>query len=158
MQCDLCGKDSDVLLLTTVESSQLSLCKPCSAHGRVIKVLHQPRPSEQKGRLVKKDIEPQVTEVIVEDFAQRIKQAREKLGLKQEELAKKINEKESIIHGLETGHHHPNMELAKKLAHALSIQLIEQVQEEALTPAKGGANAFTLGDFIKVRKKGKEEQ
>ena len=59
--------------------------------------------------------EEEIIRLVVGDFATRVRKAREKLGLKQEDFAKKIKEKESIVHKLETGEFKPNLDLAKKL-------------------------------------------
>jgi putative transcription factor len=149
MQCELCGRDSPVLLLTEIEGSRLSLCKGCAAHGKVIRVVQRPIIQEKKSFA---HVEPkQETEVIVDGFGEKIKEARERANLKQEELAKAINEKESLIHALETGHHHPNLELAKKFERYFKIPLTEKLKEEQIMPSKGPPGGLTLGDFIKVK-------
>jgi putative transcription factor len=154
MQCDLCGKDTPILLLTNIEGSQLSLCKGCAQHGKVVRVIHKEVPvdRERHSSPVQRAEDGPKAEVIVEEFSVLIKAAREKLNLKQEEVAKKLNEKESLIQALESGHHHPNLELAKKFEHFYHITLTEVVKEEQIVPRSGSSSAFTLGDFIKVKK------
>ncbi len=58
-----------------------------------------------------------------------IKTARESLGLSQEELGMKINEKPSVISHLETGSMKPEDSLARKLEHFLKIQLFIPTEE-----------------------------
>jgi putative transcription factor len=63
------------------------------------------------------------------DYPKIIKSARELLGLSQEELAQKINEKTSVISHLETGSMKPDDALARKLEHYLKIQLFVPTEE-----------------------------
>lgn len=65
-----------------------------------------------------------------EDFSKAIKNARETLGITQEELGRRINEKPSVISHLEVGSMKPNDVLAKKLEHFLKIQLFVPVEDE----------------------------
>lgn len=65
-----------------------------------------------------------------EDYSKTIKNAREVLGITQEELGRKINEKPSVISHLEVGSMKPNDLLAKKLEHFLKIELFVAVEDE----------------------------
>ena len=68
-----------------------------------------------------------------EDFSKAIKNARETLGMTQEELGRRISEKPSVISHLEVGSMKPNDVLAKKLEHFLKIQLFVPVEDELAT-------------------------
>ena len=155
MQCDMCGADS-FLSLTKVEGTTLKLCKNCSKYGTVIRKIY---PEEKKEPLasvkfVKKTDVDEMEQMIVSDYAEVIKKAREKKGIKQEDFAKEINEKESVIHHLETAKMKPNITLAKKLEHFLGITLIEEVelQDHRNFSSNKKAEILTLGDVIKIRK------
>lgn len=153
MNCDICGRDA-LLYTVLVEGSELKVCERCSASGKVIKrpefvIPKKPKKTEPaRAAQVMKEI----VETIVEDYGARIKQAREKTGLTQKEFAKKINEKESILHKLETGSFEPPMLLAKKLEKMLHIVLIEQTeQEKEQAPAKKEkSEGLTIGDVLKL--------
>jgi len=67
-----------------------------------------------------------------EDYYKVIKQAREKLGLSQEALGRKINEKPSVIKLLESGKLKPDNMLARKLEHFLKVQLLVPAVAEDL--------------------------
>ena len=77
------------------------------------------------------------------------------MGLKQEDFAKKINEKLSVVSGIESGRHKPSMELAKKIGRFLRISLVEEIEdkEEEKIAGKGASEELTIGDLIKIRKR-----
>ena len=118
--CELCGKH-DRLTDTLIESSVLSVCRNCTKFGTLIKntdVIYLKKPK----KIVKLEEE---REFITQEYPKKIKDARERLKLNQEDLAKMISERESIIRQLEQGHMKPTFSLAKKLEQYLKIKLIE---------------------------------
>ena len=153
MQCDLCGTETENLFRAVVEGTELNVCKDCAKYGKVVE--KKPvRAIEEKEEYAKKPAEPEreIIQVIVPDFAQRIKKKRESLGLKQKDFAKKISEKESLVHNLETGSFKPSISLATKLERFLKIKLIEEYEEGHQKGSKTEADGFTIGDLVKVKK------
>lgn len=154
MQCEMCGSKGQ-LYRAIVEDAELNICKKCTGFGKVLSVI-KPETVKQNKRSegIKKTLPDKgLMQVIVEDYSNKVKEAREKLGLKQEELANRINEKASVIHKIETGIFEPNVDLARKLERFLKIKLVEQHEE---TPGKGSASssdAMTIGDIISLKKK-----
>jgi putative transcription factor len=153
----MCGKDT-LLFKTDIEGSIMKVCKACSKYGKVISMVREDVPERKKTATERILIEPkkkgEMVQTIVEDYGERVKKKREHLGLKQEELAKSIAEKESVIHHIESGKHEPNIDLARKLEHFLKITLVEEYQEPL--PAQSGqkkSGELTIGDLIRVRKK-----
>jgi len=144
MNCDMCGRDTE-LRKTIVENVVLNVCENCSIFGKVIEVKKEIRDDKIKELFIRLK-KPQIFEEIVEDFSLRIKKAREELNLKQEELALKINEKESIIHHLETGKLRPSLELAKKLERFLKIKLVEIREEEKKLNIDFNSGDISIGD------------
>ncbi|MFH0869112.1 MAG: helix-turn-helix domain-containing protein, partial [archaeon] len=71
-------------------------------------------------------IKPGAEEIVVEDFGKLIAHARQKAGLKQDELALKINEKLPVVQAAESGRRLDIM-LARKLAKFFGIKLVEVV-------------------------------
>ncbi|MEK6807692.1 MAG: helix-turn-helix domain-containing protein, partial [Nanoarchaeota archaeon] len=67
---------------------------------------------------------PNSEELVVENFGKLISQARQKAGMKQEELASKMNEKIAVIHAAEQGKR-LDLALARKFEKALGIRLTE---------------------------------
>ena len=113
MRCEVCGrKIHDEPVRAVIEGAKLTVCVECSKHGKVI--LHEeaflPLPQKTSAGIVLKpgkpvplvqrrrsDI-PQValTKELTDDYANKIRIAREKLLLSHEELGLKINEKASV--------------------------------------------------------------
>ncbi|MFH1053391.1 MAG: multiprotein bridging factor aMBF1 [Candidatus Woesearchaeota archaeon] len=159
MQCNLCGKQAE-LFLVDIEGSELEVCKSCSSHGKIIKrvkTVEQVKKEEKSEKeFIKKIIrgpEKEIIQMIAEGYSQRIKNAREKLNLKQEDFALKINEKQNLIHNIETGRMEPSIPLARKLEKFLNIILVEQeeVRREYTKPSK--SDSLTVGDLITIRKR-----
>jgi putative transcription factor len=91
-------------------------------------------------------------QLIVANYSKIIKSAREKTGLKQEELAKKIAEKESVIHKLESGIMKPDIPLARKLEKFLRITLVESVEvSDDVEEKRSSSEGLTLGDLIRIK-------
>ena len=140
--CELCGK-SEGLVRAIVEGTELTVCSAC---GRFGQILAKPKiiPKVQKKVAV-----VEVEFGIVDDYSKLIKDAREKRGLKQEEAAIAMNEKESILSKIEAGKQKPSIDLAKKLEKFFHITLIEEVKAESMTLEKSTLDGLTIADFIK---------
>lgn len=147
-QCELCGKPAK-LIDTIIEGSLISVCKNCGNYGKAVFIPDKPVTEKAKPRNIKIAEE---TIHILKSYPQHIKQAREKLNLKQKELAQKIGEKGSIIHQLESGHLEPSTMLAKKLEKFLKIKLMEKY-EESKEEINFSDTTVTIGDLLKLRKK-----
>lgn len=150
MLCDMCGS-SGSMFKAEVEGAVLTVCQNCSRFGKILGVVKQHE--VEKIRQKKAEEKPEAMDIIVDNYAEKIRKGREELGLTQKDFAKKLNEKESLIHQLESGNFHPNIELAKKLQKALGIKLIEEYEEKHEELRHEKAEGFTIGDFIKTKNK-----
>ena len=146
----MCGSE-EKLYKATIEDAELNVCTKCSKFGKVIAPIQQ-EINQPKQKIIT-ETQTEITEIITDDYAEKIKKARENLNLKQKELAKKINEKESVIHQLESGHYKPSIALATKIEKFLGIKLMEEHEEKHETLKRAKVESFTLGDFIKVKGK-----
>ena len=63
----------------------------------------------------------------------------------------KINEKESVISKLETGHLSPTFELAKKLEDFLEIELVKEYNEMKTLSKRPTNGNLTIGDIIEIK-------
>ena len=161
--CEMCGREAP-LRQAIVEGTRMVLCGNCVKFG--VEVAGQAMEVTGRSRIVQnldarearakpQDIFAQAETEIVEDFGKRIRDARNKKGLTQEELARRLNERQSVLSKVEAGGQRPNDDLARKLERELAITLYEKVaaaEPEAKTGVKG---TFTLGDLIKREEKGK---
>jgi putative transcription factor len=160
-----------------IEGAKLTVCVECSKHG---KVSWEDTPKPKPNPLMPASTAPSYTPIqgpiqikkrntqarvdtsqeLVEDYADVIRQAREKRGLSTEELGLKINEKESFLKKIEAGKTAPTELLISKLEHFLKITLLVPAPDEktAHTTSNAVSRELTLGDLIPITKKGKGEE
>ena len=151
--CEICGKDTE-LFHAVIEGTDVQVCTVCGKFGKIIKKVREPIKQKIKDTVKEETIpEKEIVQVVVPEYAEIIKKKREELGLKQEEFAKKISEKESLIHHIESGKFEPNVELARKMEKFLKVKLIEEQELSKSVHFKAGADQVTIGDFIKIKKK-----
>ena len=145
----MCGKDAE-LYLTRIEGTELNVCKSCSSFGTVISEPKKVEPNKRKKKPVKE--EPEIIESVVENYPQLVKSKREKLGLKQEELAAKLAERTSLLQKIETGNFTPSLKMAAKLEKHLGIKLIEKIEDKpSQQTQKSKGKKLTIGDIIKLK-------
>lgn len=158
--CEMCGREGPTHR-AIVEGSMMNVCTHCSKFGNVIevrpqkvepkapvKVYSQPRKSPVR----KEEAEPII--LVVADYASRVRLAREKALLTQEELAKAVAEKESVIQKVENSQFEPPLKLAHKLEVFLKINILKEVKQDDLDNAKPDIKSsnLTIGDLIRFRK------
>ncbi len=159
--CDMCSSQEKTYKIE-VEGSILNVCEKCASFGKVVRKIIPEMP-EKKQKQVQKAAkklaeekakkETETVQIITPDFSLIIRKAREKLGLKQEELAKKIAEKESVIHKLESGSIIPAIPLARKLEKFLRISLVETIEVDSpeTSDKRSSSERLTLGDLIRIK-------
>ncbi len=144
MNCELCGANSE-LFRAVVEGAQIKVCTKCGKFGKVLgKAMQEQKPE-------KRQTEEKIFSM-APGYGALIRKGREKLGMKQDEFARKLAEKESIIHKIEVEAIEPGTELAKKLERILGIKLVEEKEEETKI-SKPKKDEITIGDFVKVTKR-----
>ncbi len=157
---------SDERLCRTVvlDNAILRVCPQC--YNRLVKqgkvktvpaVATKPKPRKPvSNKWVRTRISRRLLEEsydIVEDYAEKIRRARQRLGWSQAVLAQKVREKENVIKRIEAGRLKPSIELARRLEKILGITLLEPIVDE-YTESYSSRNEdyFTIGDFIKIKK------
>jgi len=88
---------------------------------------------------------------IVEDYAERIKNARMEKGLSQKDLALQMMERELLIKKIEKGDLIPEEEVRKKLEKVLGIKLVDVLTNDAEKKTQAKITN-TLGDLTVIRK------
>jgi len=160
--CELCGRKPSIYNCE-VEGTIMKVCQECSRFGGV--------KGKSNVKIVvtefKKSVSNDPEYIFVQGYGTIVKNAREKLGLKQEDFAKSINEHKSLIHQVESEHIKPNILLAKKLERALHVKIVNESTPEKydseedsktlnstgkLTPKPKG-EGLTFGDMINIKRK-----
>ncbi len=144
-QCEICGTEiKGEVYHIRIDASELSVCKSCARLGTVVvearkgKGAREPQHanSNVKGKPKRKPISALYTQIdreieaemeidaVEEDYGRKIKEAREKAGLKQAELAQRINERHSLLRKIENEEIIPGEEIRKKIERALKGFLV----------------------------------
>ncbi len=147
MNCEICDKRAPNPVKIRLEGAVLNVCESCAKLGERISAPPVFAPKRSSEFELPK-------EEIVENYSSLVKSAREKRGMTQEQLAREILEKEFLIQRIEQGRMQPTIILAKKLQRCLGIQLITMTAQEKVEINKSQSSSPTLGDYIKIKKKG----
>ncbi len=162
MICEMCGKNVTFLRKVTIEGVLLEVCSECMKFGveskKEVPKEQGPKPiiaqrledREKRGR-PRDVLERLDKEDIVEDFAKRIRTAREKAGLSQKDLAMKINERVTILSKIESAQMRPDEKIIAKLQKELGIVLKENVPD-IVAAKESPRTSLTLADLIKMKK------
>jgi putative transcription factor len=140
MECELCGKKATAK--AKIEGIVISVCENCAKLGeRVLEAKPVQMREKPKIKIEETTIDP--------NFAKIVKETRESLGIKREELAKRINEKLSVIERIEHGSR-PTDKIARKLEKVLGIKLLDY-EEKEYRQTKTKDEPLTLGDVVKIK-------
>lgn len=141
--CELCGREG-IVSLVIIEGSQLKVCAGCKGFG---KEAGENKYSEKKVIITRQTL----SETVVLNYSDIVKQAREKLGLNHKDFANLIKEKESAVTQIENGRG-LDLELAKRLEKILNIKLIiKEKYDEMASKEKENTGVLTIGDIIKKK-------
>jgi len=143
------------LYRSVIEDAELIVCENCSKFGKKNSAVIQDLPTKtknRKGLKLESGPKPEIMEVVVQDFADKIRKKRESLNLNQKQFAIKISLKESLVHKIESGNITPPISLAKKIGRFLKIKLIEDYEDKPEKSNQTKTEKFTIGDFIKIKK------
>jgi len=168
LNCDICGRElTNQAFKVTVEGAKMLVCGRCQRLGQPYVEDTPPRPPKP-ARIVTQtaplsapplprrrtnELPRDMDELdLAEDYSERIRSHRTKLGLSQDELAKRVQEKLSVLQKIETGRIAPDMRLCRKLEHELKVKLLVP-RTEAPVPKSTGHEEVTLGDIIRIKGK-----
>lgn len=160
MICEMCGSDVPHTKFVKVEGAALHVCPRCERYatseaaktekGTLIMPSVAKRLVTRQKRQREKDVFSSGGEKeLALDFPEKIKDGRRRKGLSQDELARQINEKKSMVVKLETGDIRPSDKLVRKLERALGLSLRESVEQGEAGQRSAYSQGMTLGDFIK---------
>ncbi|TSD14307.1 TIGR00270 family protein [Haloglomus irregulare] len=174
VQCEMCGTETGAPKTVKIEGAELEVCADCADFGTEVRTEEtsststkystssssssssgsgsgssSASSSSSSGGGRRRDMFDNMDEV-VPDYDQRIRSARESRGLSQEDLAKELNEKASLIRKLEHGDMLPTDSVQSKLERELDISLTEGGDGgDAEWESSGSAGTTTLGDVVK---------
>lgn len=147
--CEMCGRPTTNPVKVLVEGTVMTLCPSCASKvkGKIVR---------EEEHVTKKPIKKRNVDVIdrydiVEDYASRIREARERLGMTRKELAVAVKEREVTIAKIERGELKPSLDLARRLEKVLGIRLVVSEEEEYLSSPKLRRGELTLGEIAVIR-------
>ena len=153
VDCEMCGMKGAGSKKAQIEGTVMSVCVACATYGVEVsmpkkvsaKIIRNYAPREFK--------DPDEHARIVHNYGSIVKSAREKRGLKQEQVAKKLNEKESLIHNIESGKFKPRLKTARKLEKFFGVSLVENspldTEDIDIPQATNEGEPLTMGDLLK---------
>jgi uncharacterized protein (TIGR00270 family) len=164
MLCEMCGAEVPRAKLVMVEGAAVNVCQKCEkfATSAAVKTrdgdIVLPDVAERLDTREKRRKERDVYETpgdneLALDYSEKIRIARQKLGMNQEELGLLINEKKGVIVNVENGTMTPNDKLVSKLEKTLKISLRGVIEQKGEIKSSDQSRGLTLGDFIKVKEK-----
>ncbi len=176
VQCEMCGTETASPNRVKIEGAELDVCDECTDFGTEVKTGDSASTTSTKystsssgssssgssstsgGRSTGStssgggsrgdDMFDDIDE-LAQDYDDRLRDAREAAGLSQEDLAKQLNEKASLIRKLEHGDTLPSDDVQRKLEKALDVDLSAGASGGD-TEWEGGASSgeYTLGDVV----------
>lgn len=151
--CELCGQETDSRQKVKIEGATLNVCDSCSDLGSQVKTSSKKSKSRTKKTSKKRrSTTPSENKVLVNDYGQEVKTARESENLSLEDLADKLNEKQSRVSKIEKEELKPGEELAKKLSRELNVDLYTNAEVANYDQTDDGDDrSATLGDVAKVK-------
>ncbi|MFW6141011.1 MAG: multiprotein bridging factor aMBF1 [Candidatus Saliniplasma sp.] len=155
MNCELCGKKVGKPKKVKVEGSVLQVCEQCASYGKEVLQKKKGGTEERLNRVERKKRSRRSSagfgnenKTLVMDFPDKIRKARLENDWTQEELAKNLNEKKSVVAKLERADMRPSDSLREKLEKTLNIILLEEI-EQVSTTSQRNETGLTIGDLIK---------
>lgn len=141
----MCGRQGE-LITAEVERVEMKVCQNCSRFGTI-------KRRADAAPLLQKKLHKEPAFRVAGNYAAILRQAREKQKLSQEDFARFLQEKESIVAKWEQGRMQPSVEVARQLEKILGVSLVMEDVEQSFEKDKNArADGFTLGDFMKKRK------
>lgn len=151
--CELTGKECPYLVEVIIEGVQMKVAPEQAKYGKPIEKEINNSIKTRKPFYPQQSQKTQIYEFILPNAGTVVKQAREKLGLRQIDLAKKLLIKESTIHQVESGHLKPTVDEAKKLEEGLGIIITaKKTLKNDVELEHTKTSSFTIGDMIKDKR------
>jgi len=157
MDCEICGEHIKGEAMTIeIDGTILNVCSKCSKHGKKVftkRDVSNKKPSGRKTTFKTTKNVIEINEEVVPNYNEIIRREREARGWDQKDLAKKINEKESIIKKIERGDIGLDDVVREKLEKLFKIKLTEPIKDVHTHKDDKIKKDLTLGDVVDIRRK-----
>ncbi|MFT4946976.1 MAG: putative transcription factor [Natronomonas sp.] len=179
VQCEMCGTETANPNRVKIEGAELDVCDECTDFGTEVETGSSSSSSTKYstsgssdsssstgagatntgastasgssgggGGGRRQDMFDDIDE-LAQDYDEQIRQARESAGMSQEDLAKDLNEKASLIRKLEQGEMLPTDETQEKLEAKFGIDLSAGGStDDTDWESSSSAGEYTLGDVV----------
>ncbi|QLH83452.1 multiprotein bridging factor aMBF1 [Halosimplex pelagicum] len=172
VQCEMCGSETSSPNRVKVEGAELDVCDECTDFGTEVKQQSSSSASTKYstsssdssssssgssssgsssssgGSSRRRDMFDEMDE-LAQDYDETVRSAREAAGLSQEDLARKLNEKASLIRKIERGDTLPSDDVQRKLESALDVNLSAGgTADESEWSGGDSTGEYTLGDVV----------
>jgi putative transcription factor len=148
MECEICGKETKKIFITEIEGVVLRACEECSKGGKILNIItknNKPKIERQMPNYQEEEYE------LIEDYGKVIEEARKKIGISLEELAKGIGEKESLIRKIEREEIKPSDKIINKLEKFLKVKLREKIDYKPKENKKQLEEKLRIADVVKIK-------
>jgi putative transcription factor len=154
MECEVCGRElKGKGFKVLIEGSEVTVCKSCKNLGSEKPLEKIGQQGVKKILFRKKRVRAiEFEEELLENYNLIIRRERERRGWSQEVLAKKIQEKESLIKKIENAEITPEPSVIDKLERLFNLKLREKVTEVKLDFGRKTLTP-TLGDIVEIKRK-----
>jgi putative transcription factor len=144
-----------------IEGAKLTVCGRCALFGTSDWTPGKPAPTKTLSRSqtapqsnprprMRNDVESVEQLELVEDYGAQIRKARQRLGLSEKDLAKKMQEKESVVKNLEKMELTPDNKLIAKIRKYLSLDIVEHTDASKAQILAKPTGAKTIGDMLRM--------
>lgn len=172
MNCEICGsKIIEKPNRAIIEGSRLVVCKKCSEfseaswesefqRSQITKTIRPGSTFKDSRRNIRTRRSSNNLEdyEITENFSESLQKGRKKMGISQEELARLLKERLSVIQKIESGKITPSLRLSREIEHLLKIKLLTNEKPKIdYEVNKEMTSDLTFGDVFRYKKKEKDE-
>ncbi|MBN2042839.1 MAG: TIGR00270 family protein [Candidatus Aenigmarchaeota archaeon] len=128
-ECEVCGKVVSEKRKIRLGGSELEVCSDCVSLGeeitkKEVKVyMHVSSP----------DFVPDIEErEVVSDLSEKVRKARETLGMSQKDAAQRIGIQESVFRRIESHGFRPDDQTLRRIEKGLNIHLLKKTEDDVM--------------------------
>ncbi|MFA5049421.1 MAG: multiprotein-bridging factor 1 family protein [Candidatus Micrarchaeia archaeon] len=158
--CEVCG-NREAKFIILIQGAKLTACPVCAREGKILFALTDFQESQELVSFARPPRDLREEEAPVENFGKIMREARNKKGIKIDELAMQINEKASYLEHIERESTTPPLKVLKKIEKSLEIKLVEKSSPSLVDDTshlkQSQKKDFTLADALEFEKNKKKK-